>query len=189
MNYAAINAKVGGMGTRALTKKEAVSSICLYIPDKDLRNYVKAHMGSGINYYLTRWKVLARLGRANRQALRGILGAEIDLTNIIWMYRLKRYRGIRGDSTYGYLIPIRYRLSRAATQRMAECENTKALLEEISKSPYARDIDFSDKKATPEQQLISVINKRYKNAARRHPNTLVPVLAYLYGRQAQGLSI
>jgi len=181
MNYNAINAKIRAMQIKPITISEAVNRICLYIPDRDLRNFIKrvTTSGGGIAYYTAMWKALARLDKANQQAIRGILGAEIDLTNILWMYRLKRYHGIKGDATYGYLIPIRYRLSREATMRMAECETPRALLEEIAKSPYAGEINFSIRKTTPEQQLAAVILKRYKTAAKRYPNTLVPILAYL----------
>jgi len=189
---------------------EAANRICLFISGKDLRNYIKAMSGPderNISYYTTQWKRLARLDRANRQALRCVLGAEIDLTNILWMYRLKRFRRVKGGSTYGYLIPIRYKLSRAATQIMADCETPKALLEEVAKSPYARNIfmeqsqqtklhvpsssqeGFAKKRLTPEQQLTNAISKRYQMSARRYPDSLAPALAYLYKKKLEAQKV
>jgi len=232
MNYGAINAKVKAMGAKLLKPhdfetlaqmqaeemdtetnlhqsiKSAAQRICLYIPNRDLRSFVEALSCPGdkdIHYYTTQWKRLARLDKANRQALRGILGAEIDLTNILWMYRLKRFRRVKGSSTYGYLIPIRYKLSRAVTQRMADCETPKALLEEVAHSPYARDIFITqsqkvewqlsralherpnqgNRRLTPERQLTSAISKRYQISASRYPSSLAPALAYLYQKKLE----
>jgi len=187
----------------------AANSICLYIPDKAQRSYITAMAStadpansvnpagdnhqSRFHYYIAQWKQLARLDKANRTALRSILGAEIDLNNILWMYRLKRYHRIKGDSTYGYLVPIRYKLSKPMTQRMADSETPKALLEEIAQCPYATTIVFTHTKAewgspshfTPEQQLSQAIDRCYQAAARRYPNTLAPALAYLHRKKLE----
>jgi len=181
MNYSAINAKINAMQSRSVSASEAASRIGLYISDRDLRDFVKrtAVANGSIGYYTAQWRALAWLDKKNRQVIKPILGMEIDLTNIIWMYRLKIYLGIKGDATYGYLIPIRYRLTRATTQQMAECETSKALLEEVAKSPYAGTINFSARKITPEQQLAEMIARRYKSATKRYQNTLAPILAYL----------
>jgi len=195
------------------TIDEAASRILLYIPDKNQRDYLEAAASpreEGIHFYTAQWKRLARLDKQNRMALRGILGAEIDLTNILWMYRLKRYRAIKGDATYGYLIPIRYKLSRAATQCMAECATAKALLDEVANSPYGSDIfplprvpgrqtladGFVSEKIipgsypgkdrlSPEQQIAHAIKKRYQASARRFPDSLASALAYLYKKRLE----
>ena len=200
MNYSAINAKLRAMSARPTKNYEAISqavtSICLYIPSKNLRDYVIATaltvtQGGSIHFYMTQWKRLNRLDKPNRTVLRGILGAEIDLINILWMYRLKRYHRITGDATFGYLVPIRYKLSREITRRMAESATAKALLDEVADSPYAKDFGrlktgeytseaWENGRSTPEQMLAEIIGRRYQVAARRYPNSLAPVLAYLY---------
>jgi len=192
------------------TIQEAANRICLHIHNKNLRNYIELAASPderNISYYTTQWKRLARLDKANHQALRCGLGAEIDLTNILWMYRLKRFRRIKGGSTYGYLIPIRYRLSRIATQIMADCETPKALLEEVAKGHYAMDIfavqhqnpkayihdasheRYIKKRLTPEQQLTNAINRRNQISARRYPDSLAPAIAYLYKRKLEAQRI
>ena len=176
---------------------DAAARICRYISDKAQRDYIAAMAASAscegsLHYYTSLWKSLNRLDKANQGVLRGILGAEIDLTNILWMYRLKRYHRVSGASTYGHLIPIRYRLSHDATRRMADAATPKALLEEVERSPYAAAYALMMAKnpsqavsagpinrQTPEQALASVIDRRYQMAGRRHPKSLAPTLAYL----------
>jgi len=199
------------------TVSKAAASICFFIPDKAMIDFVMTMASTNdysINYYTSQWRQLSQLDRPNKTALRSILGAEIDLTNILWMYRLKRYHRIRGDLTYGYLVPVRYGLSQAVTMGMAECESPKALLEEIARSPYAADIRITPPFAewsgtsqhggasqcggtsqyggtshlhhlTPEQQLTLAIEKRYKAAATQHPDTLAPTLAYLHKKKQE----
>jgi len=199
MSYAALNAKLRAMSAKVLNRQgresisQAAVNICRYIPGKLQRDYVleMAQAGpiGGIQYYTAQWKRLNRLDKPNRTALRSILGAEIDLTNILWMYRLKRYHRVTGDGTFGYLIPIRYKLSRETTRRMADCTNPKALLDEIAAGPYAADFMHLEKAVsaqvtglTPEEMLAKAVDRRYKTAARRYPNTLAPALAFLRSR-------
>ena len=195
MNYAAVNAKINAMGAKPMPEQisQAAISICRYIPDMQQRDYIMAaarpsHTDS-LHYYTAQWKRLARLDKPNPVALRPALGAEIDLNNILWMYRLKKYHGIVGDETYGYLIPLRYRLSREATRRMAEAATHEALLGELALSPYATDLGSLAGKPqaalTPEQALTKAVYHRYQTAARRYPNSLAAVMAYLH-RQYKG---
>ncbi|MCL2572010.1 MAG: V-type ATPase subunit [Defluviitaleaceae bacterium] len=180
MNYAAINTKVKAISAKESTSQSA-AALCLYITDKTLREFITAIANKDVSefhYYINQWKRLSRLDKKNQVALRGALGAEIDMNNILWMYRLKKYHRIKGDATYGYLVPIRYKLSPEMTQKMAHAESPAALLDEIAGSPYARDIDFA--KPALEQQLSKAIEKRYQAAARRYPESLAPVLAYLH---------
>jgi len=186
MNYSAILAKIGAMKGKKMSIDQAASSICLYLSDVCQRKFIlaAASIDTDINSYITMWKTLSQMDTTNIRIIRRILGSEIDMTNIIWMYRLKRYRRIKGDATYGYLIPIRSRLSVVATQKMAECETPRHLVDEIENSVYAKKIYFN-KKITPEQQLTAYIAKCYKAAAKQYPNTMAPVLAYLYQRKSE----
>jgi len=186
MNYDAINAKLRALKANPVEDiKNVVLRISMHIHSRPHRNFCLAMaLGSqdGINYYTRQWKRLGQLDKASRSAIKPILGAEIDLNNILWLYRLKRYHRVYGAASYGHLIPVRYRLTEAMTQRMADCKSPGDLLAEVGRSPYARDIVFHVSKGqpTPEEQLVLAINKRYQAAARKYANTIVPVLAYIY---------
>jgi len=192
MNYAALNTKTRAKNAKnakqmrennAESLDQAIASICRFIPDRKLCNFIRllGQQETGISYYSNLWKCVNSLDKQNRVALRSVIGAEIDISNIIWIYRLKRYHRISGPRVYGYLVPVRYRLSTAATSRLADSVSPAALLEEIVKTPYSADISFQpDCKLTPEQQLSQAITRRYQAAARRHSNSLAPTLAYLY---------
>jgi len=186
MNYAAINAKLRAMEAGpGEDVKAAAACICKYVHIRAHKNFLLAvahRPQDGINFYIHQWKQLGQLGKANSIAIKSILGAEIDLLNILWLYRLKIYHRIHGAASYGHLIPIRYRLTGAMTQRMADCESPASFLEEVGKGPYAKDIVFPTTRGmpTPEEQLAIAITKRYQAAARKYPNSLVPALAFIH---------
>ncbi|MCL2528030.1 MAG: V-type ATPase subunit [Defluviitaleaceae bacterium] len=181
----------------SITPEKEAAAICLYLPDKIQKSIVMAmacRVDDGVGYYTSLWKLLNRLDKPNKGAIKSILGAEIDLTNILWMYRLKRYRRVKGDTTYGYLVPVRYRLSQAATHKMAHSETPKALLDEVAQSPYGGELKtilqslergYSKGQLTPEQQLVMAVERRYIAAACRYPDSLVPCLAYLYRKKLE----
>jgi len=210
MNYAAVNAKVRAMSAR-LTKPQdyesviaeieseanlrqgitqAAVSICRYIPQKAQKSFVIAAATPAedlITYYMAQWKKLSQMDKPNRIAIKGILGAEIDLTNILWIHRLKRYHRIKGSETYGYLIPIRHKLSPAETQHMAEAGTQKALFDVVAAGPYGMDYKhvITQQHISPEQALANIIDAKYQSAARRHLNTLAPTLAYLHRKKLE----
>jgi len=197
MNYAALNAKLSAIAAKPPNRNghdailQSATNICRFIHTKPQRDFVmamaQAAHDKNLHVYIIHWKRLSQLDKHNHIVIKSILGAEIDLNNILWMYRLKRYHCVKGDATFGHLIPIRYMLSRKATRRMADCVTPKALLDEVASSPYALDFkSLADKGfeiqaggPTPEQMLEKTILHRYQAAARRFPNSLAPALAYL----------
>jgi len=201
--------------------EQSAIHICKYITDKNQRSYIKemaATKKETLHYYTAQWKRLSLMDSKNRTALRSILGQEIDLNNILWMYRLKKYHRIKGDATYGYLIPIRYKLNRQSTGRMADSQNPKALMEEVAQGPYASvfaKLVNSNKgsmdnepigmgsipnssfhpsleqmlRFSPEHMLAITIEGFCQTIARRYPTTLAVVVLYLYKRKMEASRI
>jgi hypothetical protein len=185
MDYTAVNAKV-----RAMTTGD-VKRILPWLPDKPRRELLSLMVpesihGRGIHEYLPLWRRLHQCDKENRRALLPLIGMEIDLRNIVWMYRLKKYYGVSGVATYGKLIPIRHRLTEGQTRLMAEAGDPRQLLSVVSQGPYAGFFPSFNK---PEKYLCLGLEARYKRQARLHPRSLAPVCAYLYAWQMKALGV
>ena len=99
-----------------------------------------AFCGAGISGFVLSWKhIKAIKDKTGREALLFIKGTEIDLHNIMRVYRLKKYHNISGGAAYPYLIPIHFKLSEAALGRFAEATaHLEASFEaSLEKTPYA----------------------------------------------------
>ncbi|MDR1689868.1 MAG: V-type ATPase subunit [Clostridiales bacterium] len=61
-------------------------------------------------YYMNLWDKRKLFTGSERRAIEHIIGTQIDLRNIMWVYRFKRYYSFTPESVYAFLIPINYRL-------------------------------------------------------------------------------
>jgi len=114
-----------------------------------------------INYFLQLWRLAKTLKKPDKKAMTNILGTEIDLTNIIWAYRLKKFYAIYGDATFGYLIPIHYKLSSEVFNRIAAEKNPDELPNILLSTPYA---GVFNNFTNPEKKLNAVLHTKYKTA-------------------------
>jgi hypothetical protein len=177
MKYTAVNTKVHAMGADGDCQR-----VVAWLHDKKIRDFVQLMMperipNRDIPDYLLLWKKLNRLDKKNRRVLHPLIGTEIDLRNMIWMYRLKRFYNVAGDATYGRLIPIRYRLTEALTREMVDSKDEKNLHNRVALSPYAAVFPSFER---PERLMYRALSALYKKAARYHPHSLAAVCAFLY---------
>ncbi|MCL2664091.1 MAG: V-type ATPase subunit [Defluviitaleaceae bacterium] len=87
-------------------------------------------------YYLRLKKFAGSLGKKSKAAMDKLTGEEIDIRNIIWMYRLKFFFGINDARIYTYLIPIHYRLKPSDIRQLAECAHEDLFTEKIQSTAY-----------------------------------------------------
>ena len=184
MTYCSVNAKVLAMNETS--KGDVIQDAARlkhFIHSRPVRKFVEfmvLGLASGemdVAYYLGLWKHILMLDKLSRGVMRRIVGTEIDLQNILWMYRLKRFYGVAGDSTFGYLIPVGNRLSKETITHMANCKNVGELINVLAQSPYGGVFgDFSH----GEKRLFDAVSKAYKRESRQNLNSIATVCGYLY---------
>lgn len=119
-----------------------------------------------VNYYLDLWRTIKILPKRDRIPMHHIIGLEIDLTNILWVYRLKAFYNIYGATSYGYLIPISYRLKTASLDKAVHCKDIAGLVESLQHTPYRETFgDFSQ--TNLEAILQANIKKAYHRKGQR----------------------
>jgi len=144
---------------------------------KFIASFINNHEPKDLQYYLTIWRSIKMLNEPHRKAMQQVLGAEIDLQNILWAYRLKRFYGLYGDETYSYLIPIRHRLSKESLAKIVACKDVRSMQAELCNTIYKTVFDnFS----TPEQKLAEAIKLQYRKESRcSHIALLCGYLRYM----------
>ena len=82
-------------------------------------------------YIETLWKAKNSLEREDKDAFASWLGTDIDMMNIMWIYRGKKFWDFSNERIYTYILPIRYRLSSEDISRMVQSDDPKALEEYV----------------------------------------------------------
>jgi len=156
-------------------------SLLRFLYKKNEQNFVKTFLAGlesdvqDLHYYLNLWRGAKLLQKPHSAAMQRIFGTEIDLQNIIWAYRLKKYYGIFGDTTYGFLVPVRHRLPANIFSHMVSCQNADGMQAILSGTIY-RDTfgDFSN----AQKCLVNAVKARYLTEGRRSHIALL--CGYLY---------
>ena len=134
-------------------------------------------------YYMNLWKQHRQyLDTINRKLMEKISGSEIDLRNIMWVYRLKKYYNISNSNIYAYLIPISYRLKRVQLIRMVQCPTISELISEIKNSPYSEVFgNFNNL----ENAFYKKMSKLYNSASLFHPHSLAYTVGFVFFKEQE----
>lgn len=76
------------------------------------------------------------LAEKENKELQDIIGTEIDLLNIIWIYRAKKYFNYSEDEIKEIVVPINYRLSKTVMKELLSINNYEEIFEILAKTKY-----------------------------------------------------
>ena len=134
-------------------------------------------------YYMNLWKQQDEyLDKKNRRLMESINGAEIDLRNIMWVYRLKKYYNLNDARIFAYLIPISYKLERDRLMKMVKCPTLTELSAEIANSPYGavfRDMDDLEK------SYYKKMSELYRDASKTYRESLAFTLSFVFFKELE----
>lgn len=133
------------------------------------------------------WKKKDELLTKNEQkAFIKCFGTRIDLLNIQWTYRSKRYFNLPNDKIAALLIPMYYKIKEDELYKLM---NTKDLneFEIIFGNTYygMKEKKLYDYKPSLEILLKDLLDKFYKEAAMKYPYSINIITSYLYRRQSE----
>ena len=136
-------------------------------------------------YFSMIWKQKNKLLKGKtQQLLTKSLGTQIDLLNMMWIYRAKKYYQMSEASTYSLLIPVTYRLHDSDIRDMVASADVRALEEAIQKTYYGKRFLKLDS-----QELETVydrfLRKIYMEEKRQNPYSLAVITSYLYEKEME----
>ena len=134
-------------------------------------------------YFRTMWKAAGSLSRKEERILTRCLGARLDMLNIQWIYRAKKYYGLSGAQIIAVLIPIRLHLTKNQVTRMAQAESLEGFFDILKTTYYGR----MDGEGRPDlKKLAAEINDRvYEMTRRSNPYSIAALNSYLYFKEKE----
>lgn len=130
-------------------------------------------------YYLTMWRSLTRMLPKDQEELsKKLVGVQIDMLNLMWIYRGKKYFDFSPEIIFTYLLPIRYRISEEALKQLVSADSVERFVEMAGTlTPYASLFEGGGK--FPEENYRSIYNRLSKNIFVNHSQSMVAIYAYL----------
>ncbi|MCI9127604.1 MAG: V-type ATPase subunit [Eubacterium sp.] len=106
-------------------------------------------------------------------------GAQVDLLNILWIYRMKHYYTVSYSQIYAFLIPIYYNLDRSTIKSFVESENDDVFFTLLNSCYYGRVFGFNEVEDM-ETQFAGILHEIYAKDFKESPYSLSCINAYLH---------
>lgn len=145
---------------------------CYYRPLKNaLYRFVEEketfplEMALDLSYYSHLWKIVASLGHQERKIVRSILGVEMDILNIIWIFRFKEVYHFSPEEILNYGLTQGCHISPECRKKLAYSVDRKDAVTHLAGTPY-KDllVDHDDHEASSIQlwrYLLAVVRKNW----------------------------
>ena len=132
-------------------------------------------------FYIKRmWNEFAKVMR-NRdlKVIREIYGCEIELLNLDWIYRAKKYYHMTPADIYAFIIPVHYKLHKDLFKQIVEASSIEEMETLLKKCYYAK---FKEQMDTSSIETIcsELVEKIHNTASRKYPYSIICIETYLY---------
>jgi V/A-type H+-transporting ATPase subunit C len=142
-------------------------------------------MSLDVYYFTKSWRLKDTILKgSSRKAYTLRMGTEIDLNNIMWIYRSKKMYDMGAAQIFTYLIPVNYRLSVSQLSRLVQSATLDEFFSILSSTRY-RYFVSSLKDGTMEQEYIKIINKIFLINMTRYPASMTAVNYYLFRKDME----
>lgn len=121
---------------------------------------------------------MMKIARKYHSNLEDMIGKQIDLNNIIWIYRVKKNYHFSKEEVENILIHIHYKLKKSELEKLVEAKDEKEIKEILQKTFYGKYIDFNNLDAL-EENVDKYLYHVYQKYFRGNIFDVSSVYAYL----------
>ena len=138
-------------------------------------------------YFTTMWKKRKKiLKHKELEIFTRDAGAKIDLLNLQWICRAKKYYHLPEGEIYAMIIPISLHLKKTEIRAMAQAEDVDQVYALIRNSWYGRlDLGNLEKGQSLEEPCREVIDRIYELTSRKEPYSASVLNSYLYFKERE----
>ena len=161
-----------------------------YAPLQKLRDAEDANlfdydMALDLYYFSSMWKKNKRLLKGKELELyTRDCGTKIDLLNIQWIYRAKKYYHMLPPDIYSLTIPIHYRISVEEFKMLVEAPTLEEFERQLGTTYYAKKlVGFEGKKL--EHIYKECLKRLYLSDRRKNPYSIATVNTYLFLKEEE----
>ena len=138
-------------------------------------------------YFRAMWRMKDKyLPKKEREILTQCFGARMDMLNLQWLCRAKKYYALPAGEIYACLIPVQLHLTRKEISQMAEAEGLPQLYSLIGQCWYGRlgKLPLDDE---PDMDRLTreIVDKVYEMTSRKDPYSIAILNSYRYLKERE----
>jgi len=126
---------------------------------KEEKETFPLEMALDLSYYNQLWKIISSLGRRERKITRSILGVQMDILNITWIFRFKEIYHFSPEEILNYGLMQGCHISPELRKKLAYSVDRKDVLTNLAGTPYKALLErMGIQKGTGEKGMSSRIS-------------------------------
>jgi len=146
--------------------------------DKGSIFYLEA--GLDIDYYERLFSVIDKLSSRDRDIARKVMGIQIDIENINWLIRMRKYYHLAAGDMLEWIIPGGNRINKDNVISLYTTNGLTKIVDSVALGPYAKLRDLAEDSANlMENFLHQILLKEVKKALSGFPFTIGSILGFL----------
>lgn len=136
-------------------------------------------------HFISVWNQIGKMkDETERNVLTETYGSLIDLLNIQWIYRSKRYYKVSAADIYALTIPINYKLQKHTFSAMVEAETADEMLAILQTTYYAKYFKKTGSLSL-ERMYHHIQTELYEQSVRKYPYSAICIFSYLYKKEVE----
>ena len=137
-------------------------------------------------YFTTLWRKQRRLLKKKElEIYTRDCGTKIDLLNIQWIYRAKKYYHLLPPDIYALTIPIHYRLNLEDFKMLVDTPSVEEFQNRLDETYYAKKYEIGKEQKTMEQIYQDCLRQLYLSDRRREPYSIASISTYLFLKEEE----
>lgn len=138
-----------------------------------------------IFYYQRTWKLINKAfkGKEKKRMLT-LFGTQIDMLNIMWVYRSKKFYSVDAKEIYLSIIPIHFHLKKEQLIKLVEAPGITEFLQILSTTHYAFFKEANEGRAL-EEIYSHIMNRTYKQLNSKDAHSMLHILYYLFRKEEE----
>lgn len=145
-------------------------------------------MALDLLYFVHSWGLIQKkLPKGEQDAILQCFGTKLDLLNLQWIYRTKRYYHIAPETVKGLLIPLHYKLRTEQLERLCAAESMDDFFTELSRTWYGSRLKEANLAENPDLEVLyrHVLNHIYRTVSKRTPYSMASLYSYFYFKEEE----
>ncbi|NLG03625.1 MAG: V-type ATPase subunit [Clostridia bacterium] len=136
-------------------------------------------------YFKSLWRGINKyFDGLDRKILLNAIGTKIDILNMQWIYRSKKYYSLTEAEIYAMILPYRRHLHKEEIQSMVEAKNIEDFNLELKKTMYGKkEADLSGEKL--ESVYTFLLDSDRKRAGYQFPYSIAIIEYFLYQKERE----
>lgn len=121
---------------------------------------------------------MMKIAKSYNSSLEDMIGKQIDLNNIVWIYRVRKHYGFSREQIKDILIFKNYKLKKAELEKLMDANDERELIKELKQTYYAKYIDFNEL-ADLDEKIDQYLYKLYQKYFRGNILNISAIYAYI----------